>query len=113
MNYTPDNAALYIVMNIYSKLAAFDTVNNAMYPGLAETWDISPDLKTYTLHLRRGVTWHDGKPFTAADVTWTIEDIKRERATRPSRPNSSPTSTGWRPPTTTPSSCIFPSRTAF
>ncbi len=78
VNYTPDNAALYIIMNIYSKLAAFDTVNNAMYPGLAETWDISPDLQTYTLHLRRGVTWHDGKPFTAADVTWTIEDIKRE-----------------------------------
>ena len=78
VNYTPDNAALYITSNIYSKLAAFDTVENAMYPDLAESWDISPDLQTYTLHLQRNVTWHDGKPFTAADVVWTIEDIRRE-----------------------------------
>ncbi|MDI6857654.1 MAG: ABC transporter substrate-binding protein [Dehalococcoidia bacterium] len=41
-------------------------------PGLAESWDISANNKTYTFHLRRGVTWHDGHPFTADDVVFTV-----------------------------------------
>ncbi len=37
-------------------------------PGLAESWMGSEDAKVYTVKLKRGVTWHDGKPFTAADA---------------------------------------------
>ncbi len=40
-------------------------------PGLAESWTISPDGRTYTFKLRRNVKWHDGKPFTADDVVFT------------------------------------------
>src|SRR3954462_3201238 len=42
-------------------------------PGLAERWDVSPDGITYTFHLRRGVTFHDGSPFSARNVvaSWT------------------------------------------
>ena len=36
--------------------------------GLAESWVISSDGKTYRFNLVRNATWHDGKPFTAADV---------------------------------------------
>lgn len=42
-------------------------------PRLATGWDISPDGKTYTFRLREGVKWSDGKPFTAADVVFTLE----------------------------------------
>src|SRR6478609_7831058 len=44
-------------------------------PELAESWEISPDRKTYVFHLRKGVTWHDGAPFTSADVKFSIENI--------------------------------------
>lgn len=44
-------------------------------PNLAESWTISPDLKTYTFKLARGVSWHDGKPFTSADVKFTFEEV--------------------------------------
>lgn len=44
-------------------------------PRLAERWDYDPDTLTYTFHLAQGVTWHDGEPFTAADVKFTFEAI--------------------------------------
>jgi peptide/nickel transport system substrate-binding protein len=44
-------------------------------PALAESWTVGPDGRTYTFRLRRGVTWHDGKPFTSADVKFSLEEI--------------------------------------
>jgi peptide/nickel transport system substrate-binding protein len=44
-------------------------------PCLAESWESSPDGKAITFRLRRGVTWHDGKPFTSADVQFTAMEM--------------------------------------
>ncbi|MBT5774998.1 MAG: peptide ABC transporter substrate-binding protein [Dehalococcoidia bacterium] len=41
-------------------------------PDLAEHWEVTPDGKTYTFVLRSDVSWHDGHPFSAADVAFTI-----------------------------------------
>ena len=43
-------------------------------PELAESWDISADFKTYTFKLRK-TNWHDGKPFTSADVQFGLKDV--------------------------------------
>ena len=47
-------------------------------PWLAKSWTVSEDGRTYTFELERHVTWHDGKPFTSADVKFTIEEILRK-----------------------------------
>ncbi|WP_430259548.1 ABC transporter substrate-binding protein [Neorhizobium sp. IRS_2294] len=44
-------------------------------PQLAESWDIAPDGLTITFNLRKGVNWHDGKPFTSKDVAMSVMEI--------------------------------------
>lgn len=44
-------------------------------PALATSWDIEQGGALYRFHLRRGVRWHDGKPFTAADVKFTFDSL--------------------------------------
>jgi peptide/nickel transport system substrate-binding protein len=45
--------------------------DGTVLPDLAESWEVSPDARVYTFHLRQGVTWQDGTPFTADDVIFT------------------------------------------
>ncbi len=40
---------------------------------MAESWDVSPDGKTYTFHLRKDLKWSDGTPLTAQDFQWTYQ----------------------------------------
>ncbi len=47
--------------------------DNTIQPNLAETWQTSPDGKTWTFHLRPGVKFHNGRPFTAADFKFSLE----------------------------------------
>lgn len=46
-----------------------------MVGSLAESWDVSEDGKSYTFHLKKGVKWHDGVPFTAKDVEFTFTSL--------------------------------------
>ena len=47
-------------------------------PLLAQSWEISADGKSYTFKLRPNVKWHDGKPFTSADVKFTVMDVLKK-----------------------------------
>lgn len=67
--------------NIYEGLLRYDTKLNAM-PSLARSWTVSEDGLTYTFSLQEGVKWHDGKPFTAADVVFSADVFLRERHPR-------------------------------
>ena len=49
--------------------------DNEVIPCLAKSWEFDRSTCTYTFHLEEDVTWHDGEPFTADDVKFTIEAI--------------------------------------
>ncbi|MBI2527633.1 MAG: ABC transporter substrate-binding protein [Candidatus Rokubacteria bacterium] len=63
---------------VYSGLLHYDPDEPTKVIGdLAERWTVSPDGKTYTFHLRKGVRWHDGQPFSSADVKATFDRVLR------------------------------------
>lgn len=77
-DYTRINPAMdehcEINVLLFNGLTAHDA-DDQVVPGLAESWDYDEDTCTYTFHIRDGIKWHDGEPFTADDVKFTIEAI--------------------------------------
>ena len=65
-----DSASSDINRLVYNGLIRYDK-DLQLEGELAESWDISEDNLTFTFRLREGVTWHDGTPFTSADVLFT------------------------------------------
>lgn len=61
--------------SVYDTLVFRDVETLEFVPGLAETWDISPDGLTYTFTLRQDVTFHDGTPFNAEAVRVNLERV--------------------------------------
>jgi len=69
------STGVYIVGGkIQEALVDLDAAGNPT-PVLAESWESSADGKSITFKLRAGVTWHDGKPFTSADVAFTAMEM--------------------------------------
>lgn len=64
---------------ILDGLVNYNPLTEEVIPGLAKSWEIAPDNKTYTFHLREGVRWSDGEPFTADDVLFTFACIYDKR----------------------------------
>lgn len=77
-NLRADDAAFNICQNLYNKLVTLDA-DYRVIPDLATRWEISSDGLTYTFQLAPNVKWHDGAPFTSADVQWTLETITRAK----------------------------------
>ena len=71
---------------VFSGLTQFDAQRHIV-PDLAKSWDISADGKTYTFHLRQGITWHDGINFTADDVAFTLAAIQDPDTRSPLAPS--------------------------
>jgi peptide/nickel transport system substrate-binding protein/oligopeptide transport system substrate-binding protein len=62
------------VAYVFDGLTRF-TPDARLEPALAERWDVSPDGKVYTFHLRRGVRFHDGTPFIARHVVRSFHRV--------------------------------------
>lgn len=63
-------------LNVYDRLVECATLSGGrsqLVPGLATKWEISPDGKVYTFHLRKGVKFHNGVELTAQDVVYTFD----------------------------------------
>ncbi len=66
---------------IFNNLVKANYLGN-LVPELAESWTISPAHDEYTFQLRRNVRFHNGRPFTAADVIFTLEELIRKDANK-------------------------------
>jgi peptide/nickel transport system substrate-binding protein len=66
-----------VACKIYEGLLEFDFNHNPL-PGLAKSWKISDNAKIYIFKLQEGVRFHDGKPFTSADVKFSIEEVLKK-----------------------------------
>lgn len=64
---------LMVNKSLFNGLVRYSAVDWTPQPDLAERWEVSKDGLTWTFHLRTGVTWHDGRPFTAEDVKFSLE----------------------------------------
>jgi peptide/nickel transport system substrate-binding protein len=70
-----DAASSSISSLMLGGLTESDPATQETIPGLAKSWEMSADQKSYIFHLRRGVRWSDGTPFTADDVIFTFEAV--------------------------------------
>jgi oligopeptide transport system substrate-binding protein len=60
-----------VIQSLFEGLTRYNATNAAPEPGLAHSWEISPDAKTYTFHMRTNAVWSTGEKITARDVVYS------------------------------------------
>lgn len=65
-----DGTTFRVINDLFAGLVDFDQKDNPI-PGIATSWDISSDDKTYTFHLQKNLKFSDGSPLTAKDIVYT------------------------------------------
>jgi len=70
-----DGNSSLVASLISDGLVAYDAQGRYV-PMIARTWELAPDGKTLTFHLRDGVLWHDGQRVTSRDVAFTVAKVK-------------------------------------
>lgn len=85
-NKTKSGEEYLVTWMVYSSLTWLDRSMTAQ-PDLAESWESTSDLKTWTFYLRKGVKFHHGREFDAEDVVFTINRILDKKTGSKSRSN--------------------------
>ncbi len=67
----------------YESLLRWDRTGRKPVPNLAKSWEVKDGGRTYVLHLRRGVKWSDGHPFTAEDIRWVVNEYWQNKDVNP------------------------------
>ncbi|SFQ94780.1 ABC transporter substrate-binding protein [Desulfoscipio geothermicus] len=71
--YVDDGESAKIMVNIYDNLVRYKPDSTEIEPALATSWETNEDKTEWTFHLREGVKFHDGTPFNAEAVKFSIE----------------------------------------
>lgn len=78
---TSAGAVIAIATKVFDGLVTFDRDGRPL-PQLALSWETAPDALSTTLKLRPNVKWHDGKPFTSADVAYSLTEVWKKLHSR-------------------------------
>lgn len=81
-----DGTSAALTGDLFESLIRVNPDTTLPEPGLAEKWDIAPDSKTITFHLRRNAKWFDRQPVTARDVLFTMNVIYDPKVPNSIRP---------------------------
>jgi peptide/nickel transport system substrate-binding protein len=73
------NPDIWIQVNMYDKLVIVGPDGKTLKPDLATSWKITKGGTVYTFHLRKGATFQDGTPVTAADVTFDLNRARQKQ----------------------------------
>ncbi len=74
IHQTGTASTVRVLQNVHDAIVTVDK-NLTVIPSLAQSFEQSPDLLTYTFHLRPGVKFHNGKPMTSADVKYSFDRV--------------------------------------
>ncbi len=80
-NEEPDEIRIY--SGIYESLLTLGDDYQTIYPGLARSWEISPDQSVYTFHLQPGIRFHDGSPLNSRAVVYAFQRQVRLNPEKP------------------------------
>jgi len=75
---TKENESEARVVQMFEGLIAVEPGTTDLGPGLAESWEVSDDGTVWTFHLREGITFHDGTPFSAEAVVFNFDRMRFE-----------------------------------
>jgi peptide/nickel transport system substrate-binding protein len=67
----------------YDGLLRWGPMGQEIRPNLASSWEVEDEGRSFTFHLRRGVRWSDGVPFTADDIVFWYEDVLKNQDLTP------------------------------
>ncbi len=76
----------FLFIAAWEHLVSWNSTFDGIEYNLAESIDISPDAKEYTIHLRKGLKWSDGEPYTADDIMFYINDVMYDPDLSPAGP---------------------------
>ncbi len=82
---TLDHPSRTVVRRLMADLIHIDRRTQETVPALAKSWSVSEDGRSYTLDLRRGIRFSDGRPFDADDVVFTFQVLLDEKISSPHR----------------------------
>ncbi|MAZ81999.1 MAG: peptide ABC transporter substrate-binding protein [Hoeflea sp.] len=72
-----------MIKSLFDGLMDYEPGTTTLRPGLAESYDISDDGKTFTFHLRKGVKFHNGREMTADDVKYSLDRVTNPETQSP------------------------------